>query len=182
MGCRRRVEIHFKGLLSSRIDNTRWSYRRSGMDRQDRGLGYSAMGWILIRFPEAERINRVVIYTIDSTDMPSMKYGVRDIWVQYAQPTGEWLTVDRTDKTKKQNKNLIYDNQSGVVVFNFKPVTTDKIRVAIRGTNDMKRYSNYGYSRGNRYDVEGTIRLLEIEAYGFGRATTMVDTQEQPGF
>ncbi|MCH8292325.1 hypothetical protein IH992_14620 [Candidatus Poribacteria bacterium] len=167
-------ETHFSDWLRRRI---------AGGYRSSPGLRGTAMGWVVIRFSEPKRIHRVVVYTVDSAKMPARTHGIRDLWLQYVLETGEWMTVERTDKTKKHNKNIIYENRLGRIVFNFKPVTTDKIRLAILSTSDMKRLSGYSSSYYRTQQVEGTIRLLEIEAYGLGRATTtMVDTQEQPGF
>lgn len=163
-------ETHFQGWINRRMVG---GYRRGD------GLGGTAMGWVIIRFPEPKRLNRVLVYTVDSAEMPARRYGVRDIWLQCMQPTGEWLTVDRVGKTKKQSKNIIYDNASGVIGFHFKPVTTDKIRVAILSTNEMKRLSGYSWGDTRRQEVEGTIRLLEIEAYGFERVNTAVATDSQ---
>jgi len=138
-------------------------------DYKWRGLrslrAYYAFGWVVIEFPKPKRINRVIVYTVNSEQLPAKKYGVRDVVVQYWQMQAKsWQDVDRYDKKIGQKDNSIIGNVNQKITFRFKPVKTDKVRVVIRWTNDAKKYK-LGFYR-NIVRAEGTIRLTEIEIYG----------------
>ena len=122
-----------------------------------------APAWVGITFPEPKQINRVVVHTIDSTAFPAARYGVRDLRLFYRKTAtlglSNWIEVQIIGNTRKA-KSLIAHNNKGVIMFNFKPVKTDAIRVLVLDTNDVKEGGN-GTFRG------GTVRLLEVAVYGF---------------
>ena len=123
----------------------------------------SAMGWVIIEFPSEKLINRVDVYTIDSKKYPAKKYGVNHLMLQYWTPQAKgWQVVQRFGKGKGQQFDSIRDINTGKVVFRFKPVKTSKVRLAVLWTNDAEK------EPGNwpKY-AEGTIRLIELEVYGF---------------
>lgn len=139
-------------------DDYRWRGLRSSFANY-------AMGWVVVELPEPKRINRVNVYTVDSSALPAEKYGVRDVAVHYwSMRAKSWQNVDRYDKKIGQKDNSISDNIAQKIVFRFQPVKTDQVRVIIRWTNDAEK-EKLAYYR-NRDHVTGTVRLTEIEIYG----------------
>ncbi|MBD3184674.1 hypothetical protein GF312_20505 [Candidatus Poribacteria bacterium] len=125
----------------------------------------TALGWAVIEFPESKRINRAVIHTIDSEEYPAEQFGVSDMLLQYwSEDVSSWLVVDRVGKEIGQTGNAIHDNKNAVVTFRFQPVNTPKLRLVIRWTNDSETYRRGYYNHST-----GTIRLLEVEVYGYER-------------
>jgi len=123
----------------------------------------TAEGWVIIEFPEEKLVNRAVIYTVDSEKYPAGKFGVSDLSLQYwSNFANSWATVERSGKEKGQAGNAILNNKNGVITLRFEPVKTPKMRLIIRWTNDSQSY-NRGYIP---YAV-GTIRLVEVEIYGY---------------
>ena len=144
----------------------------SGID----GTSSSALGWAVINFAEEKLVTRVIVHTVDSEKYPASQYGVSDFVVQYWTPHANgWKNVDRVGKKIGEQHNSIRNNKQGRVVVRFKPVRTPSIRVLIRLTNDTETYNirrSIGYVRGmlsrvRIRDMRGTIRLTEIEVYGF---------------
>ncbi len=130
-----------------------------------RGSVNSALGWVIIDFPEEKTVNRAIIHTIDTEEYPAEKFGVSDLMLQYwAKQVNSWAVVERLGKGIGQAGNVIHDNKSGVITIRFQPVETSRMRLVIRWTNDSKRYTRGYYTYSN-----GTIRLLEIEIYGYER-------------
>jgi hypothetical protein len=127
------------------------------------GSENTALGWVIIELPEEKTVNRAVVYTIDSITYPAEKFGVRDLMLQYwSDSANSWIVVDRLGKAKGQAGNTIQDNKSGVITLRFQPVRTSRMRFVVRWTNDSKNYS-----RGYYTYASGTIRLVEIEIYGY---------------
>jgi hypothetical protein len=130
-----------------------------------RGTVNSALGWVIIDFPEEKTVNRAIIHTIDSEEYPAEKFGVSDLMLQYwSRQVNSWAVVERLGKGIGQAGNVIHDNKSGVITVRFQPVETSRMRLVIRWTNDSKRYTRGYYTYSN-----GTIRLVEIEIYGYER-------------
>ena len=144
------------------LDNPYWR----GLRIQTRfGEVDTAMGWVVIEFPEEKTVNRAIIYTIDSEKYPAEKYGVSDLTLQYWSDSAKsWASVERIGKGKGQASNYIQDNKSGVISFRFQPVQTRRMRLIIRWTNDSK-----SIRRGYYQFTTGVIRLAEIEIYGYER-------------
>jgi ketosteroid isomerase-like protein len=129
----------------------------------------TALAVAVVEFPEEKQIGRVVVYTVDSEKYPADEYGVSDLLLQYWAESGRsWFNVDRYGKAVGQKHDSILNNKSGRIVFRFKPVKTDKIRLAIRWTNDTEMYKA---GLGSHY-AKGTVRLTEIEVYGFEKKTS----------
>lgn len=127
-----------------------------------------ALGWVIIELPEPKRINRIIIYTLDSEKYPAHVYGVKDLVIQYkpynpSLPSPGWFGIERTDRKLGQPLSGVRDNKEGIIDLRFKPVLTQAVRITIQGTNDMKLISGFPPQ------VRGTIRLLEIEIYGLER-------------
>ncbi len=134
----------------------------------------TAMGWVIIEFPEEKTVNRAVIYTVDSQKYPADKYGVSDLALQYWNKfANSWASIDRIGKGKGQAGNAVQDNKSGVITIRFQPVQTSRMRLLIRWTNDSK-----SVRRGYYQYTMGTIRIAEIEIYGYEKVDT-TEIQQQ---
>ena len=83
------------------------------------------------------------------------------------------MTVEMLGKGKSQQGNTIQNNKSGVINIRFQPVETKKIRFVVRWTNDSKRYTRGYYTYSS-----GTVRLMEIEVYGYQKD----DIMEEPSY
>lgn len=70
-----------------------------------------------------------------------------------------WVEAQVIGKSRKA-KSLITHNNKGMITFRFRPVKTDSIRLLVLDTNDVKE-------GGNGTFKAGTVRLIEIAAYGF---------------
>lgn len=134
--------------------------------RMETGYGGSvnaALGWAIIEFPAEKMVNRATVYTIDSQEFPAEKFGVSDLLVQYwSEKVNSWLTAERLGKNKDQQGNTIQNNKSGVINLRFQPVETKKLRFVVRWTNDSNRYTRGYYTYSS-----GTVRIVEIEVYGY---------------
>ena len=141
----------------------------------------TALGWVIIQFPEKKMVNRMIIYTIDSNEYPAAKFGVRDLALQYWNDVvSSWASVDRVGKSMGQTGNALRNNESGVVTYRFQPVETPKLRLILRWSNDSREYK-----RGYYMHTSGTIRLTEVEVYGYEsekkteeQATSVAVTQD----
>ncbi|MEV0801313.1 discoidin domain-containing protein [Kribbella sp. NPDC050281] len=83
-------------------------------------------------------INRVELYTLDSTKYPALTNGLRDWDVQVRSGSGDWQTVAQ-----------VRGNTAGHVTSTFDPVQADAVRILCLDSND------HAYSR-----------IVELEAYG----------------
>jgi hypothetical protein len=119
-----------------------------------------------VTLPAQKMINRVVIYTLDSKNYPASRYGIRAASLQVMGDM-TWLTVGRiengiiiptTHSTNEQKRSA-----GGKICFNFRPITTDKIRLVVYQSNDLKRPSG-GIGSVTEHSV---ARVVEIEATGF---------------
>lgn len=132
---------------------------RSQRDEQEKN-------WVIVELPQPVMVNEVRIYTVDSEKYPALKFGVSDLLVQYEMVTATkdiiWATAKRPSKTIGEQDDAIRNNTKGVISTRFEPVNTQKIRLLIYSTNDLKSTQD-GKSR------EGAIRLTEIEVYGSGK-------------
>jgi len=146
-------------------EDYRWRGLRGNSSYDGRRI-QSAMGWVAIEFPEEKLINRLEVYTIDSKDFPASQYGINHILVQYWAPQAKgWQNVDRYGKVIGQQHDGIRDIRAGNISIRFKPVKTEKVRLAVLWTNDSKKLPR---ERLRRHEiVEGTVRLVEVEVYGF---------------
>ena len=128
-----------------------------------RGYVDTSLGWVVIDFPEEKTVNRAVVYTIDSDKFPADKFGVSDLMLQFwSGSANSWVTVERFGKGKGQTRDTVKDNKKGVLTLRFQPVETTQMRLVIRWTNDSD-----SYRRGDYEYAKGTVRLVEVEIYGY---------------
>ena len=122
--------------------------------------------WAEIELSQPVTVNEVRIYTVDSPTYPSGKFGVSDVLVQYQLQNASkeliWANVKRPGKGLGNQGDIIRGNTGAVINVRFEPVNTQKVRVLVYSTNDMK-LSEDAKSK------EGNIRLTEIEVYGSGK-------------
>jgi hypothetical protein len=122
--------------------------------------------WVEVELSQPVVVNEVRVYTVDSQKYPALKFGVGDILVQYQMTTASkellWANVKRPGKGLGDQGDVIKGNTKGVINVRFEPVNTQKIRVLIYSTNDLK-IGEDGKTR------EGNIRITEIEVYGSGK-------------
>jgi len=83
-------------------------------------------------------VNRVELYTLDSTKYPALTNGLRDWDVQVRSGSGDWQTVTQ-----------VRGNTLGHVTSTFDPVQADAVRILCLDSND------HAYSR-----------IVELEVYG----------------
>ncbi len=151
----------------SQIDANNPSWR--GLRTQTRyGNVDTAMGWIVVDFPDEKTINRAVVYTVDSKKYPASKFGVSDLTLQYWSDSAKsWALVEMLGKGKGKATNSIQDNEKGIINLRFQPIRTQRVRFIIKWTNDSK-----SVRRGYYQYTLGTIRIAEIEVYGYEKADT----------
>lgn len=123
--------------------------------------------WVIIELSQPVTVNHVRIYTIDSEKYPASKFGVSDVLVQYELKTAAnemiWANVKRLGKRIGDQDDTVRNNTSGVIDVRFEPVNTQRLRLLIFSTNDMKMSDDSSRTR------EGTIRLIEVQVYGSGK-------------
>ena len=171
---RNNVNSYLARTVPSYFDDN--DYRSMGLTRLiAKTMIPTAMGWVVFEFPEERMVTRVVIYTVDSERYPAKDYGVKDLTLQYWTPQG-WTNVDKHVKKPGEQHYTVMNNKQGRIVIHFQPVLTSRIRLVIRYTNDTEIYGRG--QRGGRTEqgyyrhIRGTIRLTEVEIYGFADGTS----------
>lgn len=94
--------------------------------------------WLQVTFDQPQTVGRVDLYTLNSKQYPSAKYGLKD-WDVQVQVNGAWQTVAP-----------VRDNTSGLTSSTFTPVTATAVRILSLASNEGPTYS----------------RVVELEAYG----------------
>lgn len=95
--------------------------------------------WVEVQFDAPRKLNSITVYTIAFASWTPQDSGIRD-WDVQVWDGKDWKTVDSvTGNTKVSKTSRLKE-----------PVTTEKIRVLVKGTND----------------AEGAVGIMEIEAYG----------------
>jgi len=149
--------------LDESFDTGDDSWRGLRIPTRGGGSTSTALGWAIVEFPEKKLVNRAVIHTIDSQKYPASRFGVRNVSLQFwSEKFNAWATVERIGKFKGQTTNAIRDNESEVITFRFEPVKVTKLRLVVWWTNDSKERR-----RGYYMHSKGTVRLTEIEIYGY---------------
>lgn len=98
--------------------------------------------WVEIEFSSLKTIDSMNVYTVNTPQNPSDKYGVKDFNVEY------W------DITSNSWKSLtsVSDNSRPMVGLDFSAVTTNKIRINVTGVNGDDTQNDYA-------------RLTEVEVF-----------------
>ena len=95
--------------------------------------------WLEVDFAGPKKITSVAVYTIAFATWTPATSGVRD-WDVQTWDGKDWQTVDSVAGNARVSKISRLKQ----------PVTTDKIRIFVKGTNDP----------------EGTVGLMEVQAFG----------------
>ncbi len=164
-------QCHFSGSL---LNSTRSTFRND-----ESRVRNTAMGWVIVEFPKVVTINRVVIYTVDSPKYPAHQYGVRDLGIYFqGDDDSPWFLVEPRARNIGVKSGRVYGNKSGVIDCRINPRQAKRIRILVEETNDSKQLSpwrnylytdNYVWFEALARQLEGTVRLVEIEAYGSKR-------------
>jgi hypothetical protein len=95
--------------------------------------------WLEVTFAGPKKITSVAVYTIAFATWTPATSGVRD-WDVQVWDAGAWRTVDSVTGNTRVSRITRLKT----------PVTTDKIRILVKATNDP----------------EGTVGLMEVQAFG----------------
>ena len=135
--------------------------------------------WIEVHFPKPERVNRIVIHTLDSSDYPASRYGIYSgvlrVWREK-----RWETLGRIKKGKIEYRTQASYGKpaGGKIEFRFSPITIAKVRFDVYRSNDRKIV-------GRTFGIgieESTARIVEIEVTGNESVDTIAEIQEFPSF
>lgn len=121
------------GAVDGDADSENWS-TSTGWNDGTRGAFPDTYD---VQLATAVPVDRVELYTLDSTRYPASGFGLSD-WDVQVRAGGTWQTVDE-----------VRDNTVGHVTSTFAPVTADAVRIVGHGNN------NNDYSR-----------IVELEVYG----------------
>jgi peroxiredoxin len=120
--------------------------------------------WLEVQFKGEKIINKVTVYTLDSTKYPASRYGIKEAWLQVWKEYG-WTNVGEIqggDITSKAN--LDRKPAGGKILFKFEPVKTDKIRFVVFQSNDVEAVGG-GWS-SDRKSENSVARVIEIVVTG----------------
>lgn len=140
----------------------RQSGRWSRLDpRSTIGFG---VAWLEVQFDRPRLINKVTVYTLDSAKYPTGQYGIRDAWLQSWEEYG-WVTLGEVENGSIVSRNRLQRQPArGKMVFKFDPTTTDRIRLIVFQSNDVRVV---GGTWSDERKVEKSVaRVVEIEATG----------------
>ncbi len=139
--------------------------REGGWSRLDpRNIMDYGSAWLEVQFSGPKIINRVTVYTLDSSKYPAAKYGIRDAWLQLWKEYG-WTNVGEVkDGDIVSRVNLDREPVSGKIVFKFDPTKTDKVRLVVFQSNDMEVMG--GTWRDETKTEKSVARVVEIQATG----------------
>ena len=119
--------------------------------------------WIEVHFPEPERVNRIVIHTLNSSKYPTSRYGIYSgvlrVWRE-----NRWETLGRI-----KNGKIEYTTSSssrkpagGKIEFRFSPINIAKVRFVVYRSNDRKVVGK----TISTVTEKSTARIVEIEVTG----------------
>lgn len=120
--------------------------------------------WIEINLKSEKLINRIVVYTLDSSKYPASRYGIKEAWIQVWKDYG-WVNVGEIENGYIVSKtDLSRKPAGGVITVKFAPVKTDKIRLVVFRSNDVNMVGE-GWSSDRKSEIS-TARVIEIEVFG----------------
>ena len=138
-----------------------------GLRRDFRGgKEHGALGWALFEFPGTRVVSGVTLHSVDTTEFPAYKFGVRDVLIHYwDEATQRWLPVIVAEGTRLKNSTVV-ENRLPKLSVPFYPVRTDLIRIAIQWTNEAEQTRSISVMGRREEYARGIIRLTEVEVYG----------------
>ena len=93
---------------------------------------------LVINFGTTRTIDKVALYTVDSSTYPASQYGISDFTIEYTADNGQtWKSIA-----------AVTGNKQGRVLANLlAPVTAQQLRVTVTGANSSGNPATDGYSR-----------------------------------
>lgn len=93
---------------------------------------------LTINFGTTRSIDKIALYTLDSTTYPASQYGISDFTIQYTSDQGQtWNTIAS-----------VTGNKQGLVTTQLlAPITAQQLRVTVTGANTSGNPATDGYSR-----------------------------------
>ncbi|MBD3180926.1 hypothetical protein GF312_01470 [Candidatus Poribacteria bacterium] len=136
--------------------------------------------YIQVNLPGKRQIRELVVYTIDSPKYPAEEYGLKTYRLEYWHGTG-WEGIEVTNGTLDR-QYTIKDNKKGKIVHKIKGnLVTNRIRLVPISSNDIERtYSLTAFGGKTVYDVTGSARVIEIEAWCDPDHIAEVSMEESP--
>ncbi|WP_433011556.1 discoidin domain-containing protein [Kribbella sp. CA-294648] len=122
------------GAVDGDRDSEHWG-KTTGWNDSTRG---HFPDWFQVTFDQPQTVGRVDLYTLNSKQYPSAKYGLKD-WDIQALVNGTWQPITQ-----------VRNNTAPLVSSTFPPVTASAIRVLTLASNEGLTYS----------------RIVELEMYG----------------
>ena len=142
-------------------------HMRSGMMRYESRMTRKEQrggAWVEVRLPEPKRVNRMVVYTVDSNKYPASKFGIYEgnfqIWDK-----DNWKTIAKVKNGKVEYLTTTAGRTEakGRILLRFQPILTNMARVMVFRSNDRKVIDKT-YSSTIE---ENTARIVEIEITGY---------------
>jgi hypothetical protein len=142
-------------------------HMRAGMMRYESRMTRKEQrggAWVEVRLPEPKRVNRMVIYTLDSQKYPVSKYGIYEGNLQ-VWDDGSWKTIARVKNGKVEYLTTTAGRTvaKGRIVLRFQPILTNMARVMVFRSNDRK-VTDKTYSSTVE---QNTARIIEVELTGY---------------
>ncbi len=133
--------------------------------------------WLEVQFDGPKLINKVTIYTLDSTKYPAYRYGIDEAWLQLWLEHG-WSIVGEVSGSAIVSRNNL-DREpivGGKMAFRFDPVKTEKIRFIVFRSNDAEPLPER-WTDERKID-RSTARVVEIKATGLEKISKTKTTSE----
>ena len=123
--------------------------------------------YVQVNLPEQVQIKRVVVYTIDSPKYPAAEFGLREYRLEYWHGTG-WEKINGVNDSRDK-QFTVRDNKAGRIVHDVdRELIADKLRLVPVSSNDLeKTYSLTAFGGKPVYNITGSARVMEIEAWGY---------------
>lgn len=142
---------------------------RDGWSRLDpKSMIEYGAAWLEVQFPGPRSINRVTIYTLNSTQYPAIYHGIKEAWLQLWKEHG-WSTVGEITNGNIASRVSLERQPAGAkMVFKFDHTETEKMRFVVFRSNDVETIGK-GWQSDRRRNEKSVARVVEIEATGLGK-------------
>lgn len=143
--------------------------------------GQTGVGWtdntpgvfpdqLTINLGTTRTIDKLALYTLDSTTYPASQYGISDFTIDYSKDNGQtWTTI----ATAAGNKQGIFSQKLAT------PITADMLRVNVTGTNSADGYSRIVQVQAFQGGLGVASRLQQyLQAYTTS-GTGILDMKQQ---
>jgi len=135
--------------------------------------------YIQVNLPGKKQVKRIVVYTIDSPKYPASEYGLRAYRLEYWHGTG-WEKIDAEDDSRDK-QFTVNGNETGKITHDIaRELITEKIRLVPLLSNDTeKEYSLTAFGGRPIYDISGSAKVIEIEAWCYPTVPEVAKPGEQ---